>query len=103
MARLAVWARPGASRERIAGLHGGALKVAVTAPPEHGKANLAVERLLARELGLPAGAVRVTAGGGSRRKTVSVDGWSQDRLDAWLKGFGAARAARVPSGGNDRG
>ena len=35
---------PGASKERIAGEHAGALKISVTAAPEKGKANAGLER-----------------------------------------------------------
>lgn len=50
-------------------MHGGFLKIRVTAPPERGKANRAVEKLLSSELRMPA---RVTAGHASRRKEVEL-------------------------------
>ena len=52
----------------------GAILVRVTAPPEDGKANRAVLKLLCQALRLPAGAVRLVAGSGSREKWVEVDG-----------------------------
>ena len=76
--------QPGASRQRIVGLHGDAVKIAVTAPPEKGAANRALERVLAEEFGLASGAVAVIAGGGSRRKRVNLQGVSPDRVRAWV-------------------
>ncbi len=71
---LKIRAAPGASRERIVGVHGDALKVAVQAPPEKGKANAALCQMLARALGVPVGAVRVVSGEGSRDKRVLLVG-----------------------------
>jgi len=71
---FAVKAVPGASRDRIAGLHGDALKVTVTAPPERGRANAAIAALLAAALAVPARAVTVIAGAAAARKTVRVTG-----------------------------
>src|SRR5437763_10799048 len=71
---------PGASRERIVGELGEALKVAVTAPPEDGAANAAVEKFLAKALGLPRKQVGLVGGFGSRRKTLRVSGLSRDEL-----------------------
>lgn len=71
---LKIRAAPGASRERIVGVHGDALKVAVQAPPEKGKANAALCRVLARALGVPVGAVRVVHGESARDKRVLVVG-----------------------------
>jgi uncharacterized protein (TIGR00251 family) len=62
---------PGAHRDRIVGWLDGALKVAVAAPPEAGKANEAVTRLLGAALGTR---VRLVRGGRSMRKTVEVEG-----------------------------
>lgn len=50
------------------------LKVRVTEAPDRGRANKAVCRLIARELGVPAGAVTVVAGQTGREKTVSAAG-----------------------------
>ena len=80
-ATLTVRVQPGASRERIAGMLGDALKVAVSAPPEKGKANRAVEKLLAKTFGLSVSAVRVIGGETSRRKTVRCDGIARKDLD----------------------
>ncbi len=50
------------------------LSARVTAPPEGGKANEALLRLLARALDVPASACRLVAGAGARRKRVRVEG-----------------------------
>jgi uncharacterized protein YggU (UPF0235/DUF167 family) len=52
----------------------------VTAPPERGKANEAVCRLLAARLGLPASAVTVVRGATSRDKLLQVDGLTEDEV-----------------------
>ena len=64
-----------------------ALKVAVTAAPEGGKANEAVIALLAKEWGVAKSAVSVVAGATDRRKLVEIRGPSQAllaRLQGWL-------------------
>ena len=50
------------------------LKARVRAVPEDGEANRAVERLIAKTLGVPNSAVRVGAGHTSRIKNIAVDG-----------------------------
>ncbi|WP_011582545.1 MULTISPECIES: DUF167 family protein [Chelativorans] len=50
------------------------LKARVRAIPEAGKANEALERLLASALGVPRRDVAVSSGAASRRKTVSITG-----------------------------
>jgi uncharacterized protein (TIGR00251 family) len=65
---------PGASRTRVAGVLGTALKVAVAAPPEGGKANAAVMRLLAEALGVSKSDVEIVSGHGQRLKRVAVRG-----------------------------
>lgn len=72
--RLVVRLVPRASRNEVAGFEGETLRVRVTAPPVEGRANRALERLLAKRLDLPRGAVRVVAGQASRNKVVAVDG-----------------------------
>lgn len=75
---------PKASRNAVLRWMGAVLKVSVTAVPERGKANAAVEALLAEALDLPRGAVRVVAGETSTSKRVEIAGLAlpqiQDRL-----------------------
>lgn len=80
---------PRASRNRIEGSipladGGTALKVAVTAPPEAGRANAALIALLAKELHLPKGRIRLVAGASARLKTLLIAGEAGD-LGARLK------------------
>ncbi len=63
---------PGASCEKVCGMLGDRLKVAVAAPPEDGKANQALCALLAKVLGVGAKSLEVTAGHTNPRKTVRV-------------------------------
>lgn len=77
--RLAIRLIPKAASNRIVGLiedgHGGwALKVAVTAPPVDGKANGALIKLLARQLGLKPRDVAVVQGLHDRAKVIAVSG-----------------------------
>jgi uncharacterized protein (TIGR00251 family) len=71
---LAVKAVPGSSRDGIAGVLGDALKVAVAAPPERGRANARLCELLAGALGVARGDVQVVAGGAAARKQLFVRG-----------------------------
>lgn len=50
------------------------LKARVRAVPENGKANAALEKLLAKQIGVPSGAVSVAGGATSRLKTVEIRG-----------------------------
>lgn len=77
-ARIRVRLTPRAARDAIVGWQDGVLRVRVTAPPVEGRANAALERLLAGALGLPKSAVRVVAGAQSRDKTVAVEGIAQE-------------------------
>ncbi|OHV89017.1 DUF167 family protein [Mesorhizobium sp. ORS 3428] len=70
---------PKAALERIDGVETAAdgrshLKARVRAVPENGAANAALERLLAKALGVPGSAVSVVAAGTSRLKTVRILG-----------------------------
>lgn len=71
---LFVHAQPGASRTRIAGLHGNRLKIAVQAPPIEGAANEALTEFLAEALGLPRRSVLLKSGATGRQKTFLLAG-----------------------------
>lgn len=72
--RIAVKAVPGASKDAIAGALGNRLKVRVAAPPEGGKANKAIEALIAGACGLPARNAQVISGHTRAEKTVELQG-----------------------------
>ena len=65
---LAVRVQPGASRDEIVGWQGAALRVRVSAPPQDGRANAAVARLLAAALGVAPSTVELVRGAGGRDK-----------------------------------
>ncbi|MDX8525226.1 DUF167 family protein [Mesorhizobium sp. MSK_1335] len=70
---------PKAALDRIDGVETAAdgrshLKARVRAVPENGAANAALERMIAKTLGIPASAVSVVAGGTARLKTLRVVG-----------------------------
>ncbi|CDX25585.1 conserved hypothetical protein [Mesorhizobium sp. ORS 3324] len=70
---------PKAAMDRIDGVETAAdgrshLKARVRAVPENGAANAALERMLAKTLGVPGSAVSVVSGGTSRLKTVRIRG-----------------------------
>jgi uncharacterized protein YggU (UPF0235/DUF167 family) len=75
---------PGAVKPGIVGRYGDAWKVRVAAAPERGAANSAVVDLVARTLGVRAGAVRLVSGLGSRDKIVEVEGVGPDEIEARL-------------------
>ena len=75
---IRVKAVPGAKREQIAGVLGDRLKIKVSAPPEGGKANAAICALIAKTLGVKAGAVSVVSGMTNPEKVVRVEEVSLD-------------------------
>ena len=87
MTELAVKVVPRSAKDEIVGWLGGALKVRVMAPPQDGRANRALEQLLATALGLKKNAVTVAAGSSSARKRVAIAGLERAevlrRLDAF--------------------
>lgn len=71
---LRVKAVPGASRDSIAGVLGDRLKVRVSAPPEGGRANQAIIRVLAQALSVDARCIQLVHGTRSALKTFRVHG-----------------------------
>ena len=80
MTMIAVKVVPRAASDEIVGWLDGTLKVRVAAPPQDGRANRALEALLAAALGLKKNAVTVTAGKSSARKHVAITGLTRDEV-----------------------
>lgn len=77
---LPVRAQPGARKNGLAGAHGGALKVLVTAPPQDGKANHAILELLREALDLKRSQLDLLKGATSRDKLILVRGLTPAEL-----------------------
>jgi uncharacterized protein (TIGR00251 family) len=82
-----VRAHPGARRNAIVGAQGGALKVAVTAPPDKGRANDSIVLLLADSLGLKRSQVELVSGATSRAKKFLVRNMTAEELQKFLQGL----------------
>ena len=74
---------PNARRTAADGLHDGALRVRLAAPPVDGRANEALVAWLADELRVPRRAVTLLRGASARRKQLAVD-VPAAALVAWL-------------------
>ena len=86
--RLKLRVSPRARRPGIAGRHGDAWKVRVSEPPEGGRANEAVLRLLAEALDVPRATVALVSGHASRDKIVVLDGLEQAHTERLLASAG---------------
>jgi uncharacterized protein (TIGR00251 family) len=71
---LAIHATPRASKNKIQGLHGEALKIRLQAPPVDGKANDALQEFLAEVLNIPRQQITLLSGQTSRQKRVLIRG-----------------------------
>ena len=84
---LPVRAQPGARKAGVLGEQAGALKVAVTAPPEDGRANKALLEALREALGLKRSQVELLGGATSRDKRFLIRGVPTGELAARLAGL----------------
>lgn len=81
---FSVHIQPRAAKNEVVGVHGGAVKVRLTAPPVEGAANELLVRFLAERLGVPRGRVRLLGGQTSRDKLLRVDGLDRTEVLARL-------------------
>jgi len=77
---LDILVQPRAARAKIGPMHDGRLKIAVTAPPVDGEANLAVIELVAKRLGIARSSVEIVGGASSRRKTLKIANVTREQL-----------------------
>ncbi|MEN3341404.1 MAG: uncharacterized protein V7644_808 [Actinomycetota bacterium] len=92
--RLRLRVSPGGGRAAVVGRHGEAWKVRVAAPPEHGRANEAVLRLLAATLDVPRHAVALVSGHGGRDKVVELSGLEPELVERRLASASAPGRSR---------
>jgi len=77
---ITIKAVPGASRDRIVGPLGDALKVQVSAPPEKGKANQAIVDLISKTLGVSSRSIQVVQGQTNTRKVLKIAGIHEEAV-----------------------
>jgi len=69
---LKIFVLPRSSKNMLAGRHGDALKIKLTAPPVEGAANKMCITFLARRLGLPKSSLEIVSGHAGRTKLILV-------------------------------
>lgn len=79
---LTVRLQPGARRAGVRGrMADGTLQLAVTAPPEGGRANRALIELVCELLDVRPRQVRLARGAAARAKKLEIDGLTADQLE----------------------
>ena len=82
---LDLYIRPNSSRTEIEGLYRDKIKIRLASPPEKGKANKELMRLLSRVTGVPRDKIRIISGITSNYKRVCIDGYTpQDYSEVLL-------------------
>ena len=72
--------QPRSSRNQVVGVHDGALKIALTAPPVEDRANRDLVRFLARLVGVSRSRVHLVSGHKSRLKTIGFEAISEQKI-----------------------
>jgi uncharacterized protein len=73
---VAIRLTPRAAREEIVVPRGGVLAVKVSSPPVRDRANAALRRLIAKEVGIPPSRVQIVRGQKNREKVLQLEGVS---------------------------
>jgi uncharacterized protein (TIGR00251 family) len=81
---FAVKVHPRARKNAITGVVGDALKLALTAPPVEGKANLAVIEFFSDLFAIPRSSVTIASGETSRNKVIRISGLSRESVEQRL-------------------
>jgi hypothetical protein len=76
---------PRASRDKVAGIHDGAVRIRLTAPPVEGAANEALVAFLSSVLRVAKRDIELVSGETARNKVVSVSGLSPEEVEARLR------------------
>lgn len=71
---LTLHIQPGAKQTEVAGMHGEALKIRLSAPPVDGKANDCLIGFMSKTLGVAKSRIALVSGSSSRAKRLRVEG-----------------------------
>ena len=86
MTSIRVRVKPRSSRRAILECKEGVWQIALTSPPEDGKANKELLKLLGKALGVPPSSLIIVSGDKSREKKIEIPGLDGDRIGALLRG-----------------
>jgi uncharacterized protein (TIGR00251 family) len=78
--KLTISVVPRSSRCEIAGIHNNTLRIKLTSPPVDNEANTQCCAFIAKLLGIAKRQVSIVRGKTSRRKTVHIEGVSEDAI-----------------------
>lgn len=67
-----VWAKPGAKVEKIGIAQSGQLIVSTNAPPEDGKANEGIRKVMAKKFGVSKASIELSSGHQSKFKKMAI-------------------------------
>ena len=81
---LAVRVHPGAKKNDVTGIHAGAVKISLTAPPVDDKANEALVGMLGERLRLPRARITIVSGRTGRLKRLRITGKSATEVQRAL-------------------
>ena len=81
---LAVRVQPGARKNDVAGIHAGAVKISLTAPPVDERANEALIEFLAERVRVPQARISLLVGAAGRLKRLRITGKSAAEVQAAL-------------------
>jgi uncharacterized protein len=84
MASLKVRVKPKSSRRAVLDCRDGVWQVSLTSPPEGGKANKELLKLLSKTLKVAVSNLEIQSGEKSRNKSISVPGLSEEEIHARL-------------------
>jgi uncharacterized protein len=76
---LELYVQPRANKNKIVGLHGDYLKIAISTPPVEGKANKQLIKFLAKHFSVPQNQVKIIKGENSRYKSVLIEELNPDQ------------------------
>ena len=85
--KLQIKVIPSSSRDCVAGWLEDTLKIKVKAPPEKGRANKAVIKVLEKSLKLAKGSITIDSGFTSSKKIVEISNCDEDIINRQLKNF----------------
>jgi uncharacterized protein (TIGR00251 family) len=80
---LNIKAQPGASKNKIAGLLGDALKIAIAAPAVDGAANKELVKFLSKTFKVPKGSIQFLGGQTSKQKRLRLP--LNEKIEAFIK------------------